>query len=79
VQREITVERTGSVYADHGERQHLSPEDLAERLSVPLETVYGWNKTGRGPQYMRVGRHVRYRLADVIAWENSRVVSGRTA
>lgn len=58
--------------------KHLSPEDLAEREGVPLQTVYGWNKTRKGPQYMRIGRYVRYRLADVVAWEDSRVVaSGR--
>ena len=29
---------------------------------------------------MKIGRHVRYRVADVIAWENSRTIaSGRTA
>jgi predicted DNA-binding transcriptional regulator AlpA len=63
-----------------GGTQHLSPAELAERYDVPLETVYGWNKTRTGPRFMKIGRHVRYRLADVIAWENSRAVaSGRTA
>lgn len=63
--------------ADENTR-HLSPADLAEREGVPLETVYGWNKEGTAPPRMRLGRHVRYRLADVIAWENSRTVaSGR--
>lgn len=62
------------------DEKHLSPEDLAEREGVPVETVYGWNKTGDAPPRMRMGRHVRYRLADVIAWEESRIVaSGRTA
>jgi predicted DNA-binding transcriptional regulator AlpA len=55
--------------------KHLSPEDLAERESVPLQTVYGWNKTRTGPRFMRIGRHVRYRLADVIAWEESRIAA----
>ena len=60
--------------------QHLSPQALAEREGVPLETVYGWNKTRTGPRYMKIGRHVRYRLADVVAWENSRTIAtGRTA
>ena len=60
--------------------KHLSPEELAEREGVPLQTVYGWNKTRTGPRFMKIGRHVRYRLADVIAWENSRTItSGRTA
>ena len=56
------------------EEKHLSPEELAEREGVPVQTVYGWNKTGGGPSRMKIGRHVRYRLADVIAWEESRLV-----
>lgn len=68
-----------SVFEHHGEK-HLSPEDLAEREGVPIQTVYGWNKTRTGPSFMKIGRHCRYRLADVIAWEQSRTVpSGRTA
>jgi predicted DNA-binding transcriptional regulator AlpA len=60
--------------------RHLSPAELAKRYGVPLETVYGWNKTRTGPRFMKIGRHVRYRVADVIAWENSRTIaSGRTA
>jgi hypothetical protein len=26
---------------------------------------------------MKIGRHVRYRLADVLAWEDSRARGGR--
>lgn len=59
--------------------KHLSAEDLAEREGVPLQTVYGWNKTRTGPQYMKIGRHVRYRLADVVAWEKSRTVGADIA
>lgn len=54
--------------------RHLSAEELADREGVALQTVYGWNKTRSGPSYMRIGRHIRYRLADVVAWEESRVV-----
>lgn len=57
--------------------KHLSPEELAERYDVSLNTVYYWNKTGDGPRFMKIGRHVRYRLADVIAWENGRLVDSR--
>lgn len=55
--------------------RHLSPAQFAERLGVPLETVYGWNKLGTGPRRIKIGRHVRYRLADVLAWEESRTVA----
>ena len=54
--------------------RHLTPEDVAERLGVPLATLYGWNSKNTGPRYLRVGRHVRYRLADVVEWERSRMV-----
>ncbi|MFC8824944.1 helix-turn-helix transcriptional regulator [Streptomyces sp. NPDC057137] len=45
-----------------------SPTALAEYLDVPVKTVYRWNHTGTGPKAHRVGRHVRYRPADVEAW-----------
>lgn len=54
--------------------RHLSVEDLAEREGVAVLTVYDWNRTGTGPPRMKVGRHVRYRLADVEKWEQSRIV-----
>jgi len=52
--------------------KHLTAGDLAEREHVPLATIYQWNSRGTGPRFMKIGRHVRYRLADVVAWENSR-------
>lgn len=51
---------------------NLSPAELAERYDLPLETIYGWQKTRTGPRFLKVGRHVRYRLSDVLAWEASR-------
>ncbi|WP_433138694.1 helix-turn-helix transcriptional regulator [Actinomadura nitritigenes] len=56
------------------EEKHLTPEQLAEREGVPIETVYQWNSRGTGPRRMKIGRYVRYRLADVIAWENTQYV-----
>jgi excisionase family DNA binding protein len=56
--------------------KHLTIQDLAERVGVPVATVYQWNTKGTAPRYLRIGRHVRYRLADVITWENERCVVG---
>lgn len=53
------------------QERHLSPEQLAEREGVELATVYQWNSRGGGPPFMKIGRLVRYRLADVIAWEDA--------
>lgn len=60
--------------------KYLTPEDLAERYDVPLKTVYAWNSDGTGPRRMRIGRHVRYAPADVVAWERARYAeTGGTA
>jgi excisionase family DNA binding protein len=57
--------------------KYLSPQQLADQYGVSLDTVYDWNKTGSGPNYIRVGKHVRYRPQDIAKWEDSRlVVSG---
>ncbi|MGH3768768.1 MAG: helix-turn-helix transcriptional regulator [Pseudonocardiaceae bacterium] len=56
--------------------KHLTIKGLAEREDVPVATVYQWNTKGTSPRYLRIGRHVRYRLADVIAWENERYAGG---
>ena len=55
----------------------MSPEDLADREGVPVPTVYQWRSRGTGPPGFRVGRHVRYRLADVVAWEEAQIAAGR--
>jgi excisionase family DNA binding protein len=54
--------------------KHLTIDDLADRCGVPRMTVERWNSRGGGPAFMKIGRHVRYRLQDVIAWEESRIV-----
>ena len=62
------------------DEKHLTIPELAERENVAIETVYGWNKTGTGPAYMKPGGRVcRYRLADVIAWEKSQLAEPRGA
>lgn len=48
---------------------HLANRDLASRLQVPEQTLAIWRMKGYGPRYFKVGRYVRYRLADVIEWE----------
>jgi excisionase family DNA binding protein len=46
----------------------LTPDELAEVLGVPAETLKQWRYFGRGPAFVRVGRHVRYRRVDVNDW-----------
>ncbi len=52
----------------------LTPRDLSTRLVLPLDTIYAMNRSGKGPRRLAIGKHVRYRLADVVEWENTRYV-----
>jgi len=44
---------------------------LAAHLGVPQQSIYRWRVEGRGPRGIKVGRHLRYRRADVEAWLES--------
>ncbi len=46
----------------------LSIEELAEYLGVPITTIYDWRVDGKGPCGVRVGRHVKFTVSDVLAW-----------
>jgi excisionase family DNA binding protein len=50
----------------------LSPADLAQLLEVPRSRIYEWNYRRSGPPAIRVGKHVRYREADVERWLRER-------
>lgn len=59
--------------------QLYSPEQLATYLGVPLKTVYRWNHTDTGPKFSKIGRHVRYRPADVESWLKAQQAGGAAA
>lgn len=42
--------------------------ELAARLGVSRSTLQSWRYHGRGPRYVKIGRLVRYRNADVDAF-----------
>lgn len=46
----------------------VTPQELADELQIPLATLYQWRYRRVGPPSLKVGRHVRYRRADVNAW-----------
>lgn len=52
----------------------LTPQDVADRLGVSTTTLSTWRCTKRYPlPYVKVGRLVRYRLADLDAFELARL------
>ena len=46
-------------------------EDVSKFLGVPVNTLYQWRHRGYGPAARRVGRYIRYKAADVVAWVES--------
>jgi hypothetical protein len=52
----------------------LTPADVADRLGISTATLATWRCTKRYPlSYVKVGRLVRYRIADLEAFEISRL------
>lgn len=45
-----------------------TPEEVADRLRVPIRTLYDWRLRGVGPPALRIGKRLRYRRSDVDAW-----------
>jgi hypothetical protein len=46
----------------------ISEADLAAQLQQKLATLAAWRVGGRGPDYVKIGRKIFYRPADVTAW-----------
>lgn len=56
--------------------EHLAtPEQLADYLGIPVATLYQWRLRRTGPPSMKIGRHLRYRWADVDGWLTTREAS----
>lgn len=53
----------------------LTPTAVSEYLGIPESTLANWRYLRRGPAYLRVGRHVRYRAADVAAWVHQQLTA----
>lgn len=56
---------------NNSEDYWLSRPDLAGRLKLPVTTLTKWAYEKKGPRYVKIGRHCRYKLSDVIAWEDA--------
>lgn len=52
----------------------LTPRELATFVGVPEATLAQWRYLSTGPPFIKVGKHVRYRAADVDSWLIGRTV-----
>jgi predicted DNA-binding transcriptional regulator AlpA len=48
--------------------QLISPADLSALIGVDERTLAAWRTQRRGPDFVKLGRAVFYRRADVTAW-----------
>jgi len=51
----------------------ITRQELADRFGVPAKTPAEWASKGTGPPYAKFGRHVRYRISDVVAWKTTQM------
>lgn len=56
----------------------LTREQVAARLQMQPDTLKWWAVKGKGPRFAKFGRHVRYRISDIIAWEEQQVTGGES-
>lgn len=58
-------------------REYLTIEELATLLHVPVRTIYAWRSRGKGPPAYRIGRYLRFRVAEVETWVDQQASDGR--
>ena len=46
----------------------LSEKEAARFLSMSYRTLQSWRSAGEGPSYLKLGRSIRYRRSDLLAW-----------
>jgi predicted DNA-binding transcriptional regulator AlpA len=51
----------------------LTPREAAEAVGLSPETLKVYRYRGTGPKFLKVGKHVRYRIADLQGWLDNRV------
>jgi excisionase family DNA binding protein len=55
----------------------LRPDEVADRLQVPVATLYRWKYLGCGPAALRVGRHLRFTAEAVEAFIAARAAEAK--
>lgn len=55
----------------------LKEQDAADLLSLSVRTLQSWRTRMAGPPFVQVGRAVRYRRRDLIAWIDVNTIGRR--
>jgi len=54
-------------YSNDANEKWVHIEDVADHLSISLDTARGWLKNGKLPAY-KVGKRYKFKLSEVDAW-----------
>lgn len=59
-------------------KRFFTPKELVVRWEnrISVRTLANWRSQSSGPKYVKIGGRIVYKIEDVVAWENSRTVSG---
>jgi hypothetical protein len=52
----------------------LKEDDAADLLNLSVRTLQAWRIRTAGPPFVQVGRAVRYRRRDLIAWIDANTI-----
>ncbi len=51
--------------------KYVNDVEAAKIADLSPQTLRNWRQLGRGPNYIKLGRAVRYSLVDLISWLES--------
>jgi len=57
----------------------LTRQEVADRIKIPVKTLAQWSTLKKGPRFAKLGKYARYKLSDVIAWEEAQFGDFRVA
>lgn len=73
------MEKTVSFpHLDQGSPPFLNERELARRWNTSPRTLQRWRAEDQGPAFLRIGGSVRYRLSDILAYEERHRHAGGT-
>ena len=53
--------------------KHLNQKELARRWNISHRTLERWRWAAEGPQFMKLGGRVVYRMEDIVAFEQDQL------
>jgi len=57
----------------------LTEIQAAELLNLSTRTLQSWRIKGGGPRFLKLGRAIRYRVADLNEWLEARALAHTSA